>query len=227
MRTINEHLVNVFEDGELTRAATIRKFGIVRFEGQREVARESEHYGLPTILAVGYRVRSSRGTQFRQSATARLTEYLVKGFTIDDKRLENPPGKGHTDYVDELRERIRDIRASERRGYLRVREILALAADYKPTEPDTQLFFQLVQNQLHFAAIGKTAPDEKCPESSLREYGSTEPGVRSQGQPRRFTSTVPGTTTTVHWSAVDLTREPSWLSLAPYPKQSPVDWRAV
>ena len=119
VRTINEHLVNVFDEGELTREATIRKFRMVRREGTRDVARDIEHYSLPAILAVGYRVRSARGTQFRQWATARLNEYLVKGFTIDDERLKNPPGKGHTDYFDELLERIRDIRASERRVYLR------------------------------------------------------------------------------------------------------------
>lgn len=106
VRTINEHLVNIFEEGELSRPATIRKFRIVRLEGAREVAREVEHYSLPAILAVGYRVRSSRGTQFRQWATTRLNEYLVKGFAIDDERLKNPPGKGHTDYFDELLERI-------------------------------------------------------------------------------------------------------------------------
>ena len=159
MRTINEHLVNIFEEGELGREATIRKFRIVRLEGAREVAREVEHYSLPAILAVGYRVRSQRGTQFRQWATSRLNEYLVKGFTMDDERLKNPPGKGHTDYFDELLERIRDIRASERRVYLRVREIFALAADYSPSEPETQAFFQTVQNKLHFAATGKTAPE--------------------------------------------------------------------
>jgi len=159
VRTINEHLVNIFGEGELSREATIRKFRMVRLEGTREVAREVEHYSLPAILAIGYRVRSPRGTQFRQWATARLSEYLVKGFTMDDERLKNPPGKGHTDYFDELLERIRDIRASERRVYLRVREILALAADYSPSEPEAQVFFQAVQNKLHFAATGKTAPE--------------------------------------------------------------------
>ena len=159
VRTINEHLVNIFEEGELSREATIRKFRIVRREGKREVTRDVEHYSLPTILAVGYRVRSRRGTQFRQWATERLSEYLVKGFTMEDERLKNPPGKGHTDYFDELLERIRDIRASERRVYLRVREILALAADYAPSEPETQAVFQAIQNKLHFAATGKTAPE--------------------------------------------------------------------
>jgi len=159
VRTINEHLVNIYEEGELQREATIRKFRIVRREGSREVAREVEHYSLEVILAVGYRVRSPLGTQFRQWATARLKEYLVKGFTMDDERLKNPPGKGHVDYFDELLERIRDIRASERRVYLRVREILALAADYDPAEPDTQVFFQTIQNKLHFAATGRTAAE--------------------------------------------------------------------
>jgi hypothetical protein len=159
VRTINEHLANIYDEGELPREATLRKFRIVRQEGSRDVSREIEHYSLPAILAVGYRVRSPRGTQFRQWATARLSEYLLKGFTMDDERLKNPPGPGAPDYFDELLERIRDIRASERRVYLRVREILALAADYSPTEPETQEFFKVIQNKLHFAATGKTAPE--------------------------------------------------------------------
>jgi hypothetical protein len=159
VRTINEHLVNLFEEGELSREATIRKFRIVRREGSRDVSRSIEHYSLPAILAVGYRVRSQRGTQFRQWATERLEEYLVKGFTMDDERLKNPSGPGHRDYFDEMLERIRDIRASERRMYLRIREIFALAADYSPSDAETQLFFQTIQNKLHFAATGKTAPE--------------------------------------------------------------------
>ncbi len=157
--TINEHLKGIYSEGELPVEATIRKFRIVRSEGTRRVTREIEHYGLEAILAVGYRVRSQRGTQFRQWATARLKEYLVKGFTMDDERLKNPPGKGHVDYFDELLERIRDIRASERRVYLRVREILALAANYDPSEPQTQVFFQTIQNKLHFATTGRTAAE--------------------------------------------------------------------
>jgi len=120
--TVNEHLKNIYDEAELTPEATIRKFRIVRREGQRDVARLIEHYNLDAILAVGYRVRSERGTQFRRWATERLREYLVKGFTMDDERLKNPPvqGSGVPDYFDELLERIRDIRASERRMYLRV-----------------------------------------------------------------------------------------------------------
>jgi hypothetical protein len=159
VRTVNEHLVNIFDEGELDRAATIRKFRIVRLEGSRTVEREIEHYRLEAILAVGYRVRSPRGTQFRQWATARLSEFLVKGFTMDDERLKNPPGPGIPDYFDELLERIRDIRASEQRMYLRVREIFALAADYSPNEAETHRVFQIIQNKLHFAVTGRTAPE--------------------------------------------------------------------
>lgn len=161
VRTINEHLQNIFEEGELDRNRTIRKFRIVRREGQRQVAREIEHYNLEAILAVGYRVRSDRGMQFRNWATERLKEYLIKGFIMDDQRLKNPPveGSGVPDYFDELLERIRDIRASERRVYLRVREIFALAGDYDPSRASTTEFFQAIQNKLHFAATGMTAPE--------------------------------------------------------------------
>jgi len=120
--TVNEHLKGIYAEAELQPMATIRKFRIVRTEGGRQVSREIEHYSLEAILAVGYRVRSQRGVQFRQWATARLKEYLVKGFVLDDERLKNPPGPGVPDYFDDLLERIRDIRASERRMYLRVRE---------------------------------------------------------------------------------------------------------
>lgn len=158
-QNVTLHLKAIYEEGELDEAATCKEYLQVRSEGGREVRRMLRHYSLPAILAVGYRVRSQRGTLFRQWATARLSEYLVKGFTMDDERLRNPPGPGVPDYFDELLERIRDIRASERRMYLRVREILALAADYQPTEAQTQLVFQTIQNKLHFAATGKTAPE--------------------------------------------------------------------
>ncbi len=144
VRTINEHLMNIFEEGELGREATIRKFRIVRHEGARQVAREVEHYNLEAILAVGYRVRSHRGTQFRQWATARLIEYLVKGFTMDDERLKNPPGKGQKDYFDEQLERIRDIRSSERRFYQKVFDIYATSVDYTPNTGLSQQFFATV-----------------------------------------------------------------------------------
>lgn len=157
--TVNEHLKGLVADGEIDTNATIRSFRIVRSEGSREVAREIEHYSLPAILAVGYRVRSHRGTQFRQWATARLTEYLVKGFTIDDERLKNPPGKGQTDYFDELLERIRDIRSSERRFYQKVLDIYATSVDYTPNTERSQDFFATVQNKMHWATHGHTAAE--------------------------------------------------------------------
>lgn len=161
VRTINEHLQNLFEEGELAAEATIRKFRMVRSEGGRQVQRTIDHYNLDAILAVGYRVRSTRGTQFRRWATERLREYLVQGFAIDDERLKNPPvaNSAIPDRFDELLERIRDIRASERRMYLRVREIFAMAADYAPTLQETTRFFQVIQNKLHFSVTGKTAPE--------------------------------------------------------------------
>ena len=181
VRTINEHLQNIFEDDELSLGATIRKFRIVRQEGRREVARVIDHYNLDAILAVGYRVRSLRGVQFRQWATERLREYLVKGFVMDDERLRNPPvaGSAVPDYFDELLERIRDIRASERRMYLRVKEIFAMAADYVPSAPDTNAFFAIMQNKLHYAATGLTAAeliarraDHTRPNMGLRTWKS-------------------------------------------------------
>jgi hypothetical protein len=125
VRTVNEHLKNLYAELELAPEATIRKFRIVREEGPRSVSRAIDHYNLEAILAVGFRVKSPRGTQFRRWANSRLQEYLVKGFAIDDERLKNPPVPGASvvpDYFDELLERIRDIRASERRMYLRVKE---------------------------------------------------------------------------------------------------------
>lgn len=159
--TVSEHLKAIFGDRELDPGATVRKLRIVRSEGGRDVARLIDHYSLDAILAVGYRVRSPRGTQFRQWATARLGEFLVKGFTMDDERLKHPPapGLGVPDYFDELLERIRDIRASEARMYLRVREIFALAADYDAGRPDVAVFFKVIQNKLHFATTGKTAAE--------------------------------------------------------------------
>ncbi len=160
VRTINEHLGNIFEEGELDPDSVIRNFRTTASDGKSYAVK---HYNLEAILAVGYRVRSQRGTQFRRWATERLQEYLVKGFTMDDKRLKHPPrpGSGLTDYFDELLERIRDIRASEARMYLRVREIFALAGDYLPSDPETTTFFQIMQNKLHFAATGLTAAEIK------------------------------------------------------------------
>lgn len=155
VRTINEHLQNVFDEGEVATDSAIRNFRITAADGK---AYDVKHYNLDAILAVGYRVHSPRGTAFRQWATARLREYLVKGFVLDDKRLKNP-GPGVPDYFDEVLARIRDIRSAERRMYLQVRNVFALAADYQQDEQETQRFFQIIQNKLHFAATGKTAPE--------------------------------------------------------------------
>jgi hypothetical protein len=152
-------LKGVFAEGELTAVATIRNFRIVRLEGRREVARDIEHYNLDAILAVGFRVRGHRGTQFRQWAIGRLNEYLVKGFTMDDERLKNPPGKGQKDYFDEQLERIRDIRSSERRFYQKVLDIYATSVDYTPDTEVSQRFFATVQNKMHWATHGHTAAE--------------------------------------------------------------------
>lgn len=164
VRTINEHLGNIFGEGELDPGSVIRNFRITASDGK---SYDVKHYNLEAILAVGYRVRSQRGTQFRRWATERLQEYLVKGFTMDDERLKHPPrdSSGVADYFDELLERIRDIRASEARMYLRVREIFALASDYRPSHPETTTFFQIIQNKLHFAATGLTAAEIKMQRS--------------------------------------------------------------
>jgi hypothetical protein len=154
---INIHIGNVLEEHELSAEATIKEYLIVRREGARQVRRPVRHYNLDMILAVGYRVRSPRGVMFRQWATERLREYLIKGFTLDDERL-----KGHdrlADYFDELLARIREIRASEARVYQRIREILALASDYREGEEETQVFFAGVQNKMHYAAAGMTAAE--------------------------------------------------------------------
>lgn len=160
-QNITLHLKALYAEGELEVGPTCKDYLQVRIEGSRRVRRTVGFYNLDAILAVGYRVRSPRGTQFRQWATERLREYLVKGFTMDDERLKNPPveGSGVPDYFDELLERIRDIRASERRMYLRVKEIFALAADYDSKRTETGAFFKIIQNKLHFAATGKTAAE--------------------------------------------------------------------
>ncbi len=156
---INLHLRAIYAEGELTAEATIKSHLIVRLEGSRQVSRPVMHYSLPAILAVGFRVRSHRGTQFRQWATARLSEYLVKGFAMDDERLKNPPGSGQKDYFDELLERIRDIRSSERRFYQKVLDIYATSVDYAADTEMSQQFFATVQNKMHWATHGHTAAE--------------------------------------------------------------------
>lgn len=158
VKTANEHLSGIYADGELDVAATIRKFRIVQREGSRDVTRTIEHYNLDAILAVGYRVRSARGTAFRRWATARLGELLVKGFTLDDARLKEGRTLG-ADYFDELLERVRDIRASERLFYQKITDIYATSVDYDPNSAVSQTFFATVQNKLHWAIHGRTAAE--------------------------------------------------------------------
>ena len=161
VNTINYHIKEIYECGELDREATIRKFRIVRMEGRRQVARQVDFYNLDMIISVGYRVKSLIATRFRIWATERLKEYIVMGFTMDDERLKNPPVAGSfaPDYFDEMLERIRDIRASERRMYIRVQEIFAMATDYEPSLAETTRFFSIIQNKLHYAATGMTAAE--------------------------------------------------------------------
>lgn len=158
---VSLHLKNIYVEGELEEPATSEEFSVVRKEGSRSVRRRLMFYNLDAIISVGYRVKSLIATRFRIWATERLREYIVKGFTMDDERLKNPPVKNSMipDYYDEMLERIRDIRASERRMYLRVREIFAIAADYNPTWSETTRFFSIIQNKLHFAATGMTAAE--------------------------------------------------------------------
>ena len=156
VRTINEHIQNIFEEGELSPDSVIRKFRITAADGKTY---DTQHYNLDVIISVGYRVKSHRGTQFRIWATQRLREYLVKGFTMDDERLKNPPGKDQKDYFDEQLARIRDIRSSERRFYQKVLDIYATSADYTPNTEISQQFFATVQNKMHWATHGQTAAE--------------------------------------------------------------------
>ena len=156
--SVNEHLANIYAEGELDREATIRSFRIVQREGARDVARSIDHYSLDAILAVGYRVRSARGTAFRQWATAQLRDLLVKGFVLDDERLKEGRTIG-ADYFDELLERIRDIRASERMFYQKITDIFATSIDYDRDHTISRDFFATVQNKLHFAIHGRTAAE--------------------------------------------------------------------
>ena len=156
--SVSEHISNIFKDGELEPEATVRKFRTVQTEGTRQVTRERDCYNLDMILAVGYRVRSTVGMHFRRWASGVLTEYMKKGFALNDERLRNPQEFG-ADYFDELLERIRDIRASEKRVYQKVKEIFALSVDYDSKSPIAQNFFKSVQNKLEYAATGHTAPE--------------------------------------------------------------------
>ena len=155
---ISKHLGNIYDSGELEREATVSILETVRREGSRNVKRKLEYYNLDAIIAVGYRVNSYQATQFRIWATKTLKEFIIKGFVLDDERLKQGKHFGR-DYFDELLERIREIRASERRFYQKITDIYALSADYDKNAPVTQEFFATVQNKLHWAITGKTAAE--------------------------------------------------------------------
>ena len=156
---ISKHLSNIFEEGELFKEATVSKMEIVQMEGNRKVKREPEFYNLDAIIAVGYRVNSKKATRFRQWATKTLKEYITKGFVLNDDMIKNgkPFGK---DYFDELLERIREIRASERRAYQKITDVFEQCSyDYDKNSDITKAFYAFVQNKLHFAVTGKTAAE--------------------------------------------------------------------
>ena len=175
--TISRHIANIFDEHEVEEKSNLRFMQIANSD--KPVA----FYSLNVILAVGFRVRSSRGTEFRRWANTTLRDYLQKGFLIDDERLKNPDGR--PDYFDELLARIRDIRASEKRFYQKLRDLFALSVDYDKTEKETQLFFADIQNKLIFAVTGKTAADlifaradATAPNMALTSWGGAR--VRAQ-----------------------------------------------
>lgn len=153
---ISEHIKNIFNERELTKEATVRKFRTVQNEGNRQVSREVDYYNLDMIISLGYRIKSSIATQFRIWATERIKEYIIKGFTIDDERLKQ---NGGGNYWKELLDRIRDIRSSEKVLYRQVLDLYATSYDYNAKAPETIEFFKVVQNKLHFAAHGHTASE--------------------------------------------------------------------
>lgn len=188
VNTINYHLKEIFKSGELQELATIRKIRIVQKEGNRDVARDVDFYNLDAIIAVGYRVNSFQATQFRVWATKTLREFIIKGFVLDDERLKQGKRFGK-DYFDELLDRIREIRASERRFYLKITDIYEQCSiDYNKDAEITQKFFKTVQNKLHFAISGKTAAqiiaeraDAKKPNMGLQTFKNAPHGKVLKG----------------------------------------------
>lgn len=158
VRTVNEHLSNIYNSGELTEEATVRNFRIVRQEGSRQVTRSIRHYNLDAIISVGYRVNSIRATQFRQWATGILRDFTLRGYLIDRERMEAGEILGE-DYFEQLLQEVREIRLSERRFYQKITDIYATAVDYDAKAPTTRAFFATVQNKLHYAVHGHTAAE--------------------------------------------------------------------
>jgi len=155
-RTISEHISNIFNEGELEKSSTVRKFRTVQTEGNREVERELDHYNLDIIISVGYRVKSVQGTQFRIWATQRLKEYIIKGFTLNDDRFKSGSSMN---YFNELQNRIREIRLSEKFFYQKIKDIYATSIDYDPKDEKTIEFFKIVQNKLLWAISEQTAAE--------------------------------------------------------------------
>ena len=156
-QNITMHLKNIYSEGELTEEATCKEFLQVQYEGKRQVRRKQKFYNLDAIISVGYRIKSHIATKFRQWATQRIREYIVKGFVLDDERLKNPDLP--FDYFEELLQRIQDIRTSEKRFYRKITDIYATSVDYDPTNEMSINFFQTVQNKMHWAITGKTAAE--------------------------------------------------------------------
>ena len=178
-QNVNLHIQNIFNEGELLPEATVKKSLTVQNEGTREVRRQLTYYNLDVIISVGYRIKSIIATHFRQWATQRLREYIIKGFVLDDDRLKN---LGGVNYWKELLERIRDIRSSEKVMYRQVLDLYATASDYNPKSPESIEFFKIVQNKLHYAAYGHTASetiyfrvDSNKPFAGLTNFKGDEP----------------------------------------------------
>jgi hypothetical protein len=188
--TISEHIKNVFDEGELNQEATVRKFRTVQTEGDREVERDIEYYNLEAIISVGYRVKSNNGTQFRIWATKRLSEYIVKGFTMNDDLLKEAGGGN---YFEELLARIRDIRSSEKIFWRKVLDIYATSVDYDPKAEVSQRFFKTIQNKMHWAAHGQTAAeviysriDAALPFLSLNTFKGEYPTKQEVGVAKKY-----------------------------------------
>ena len=185
-----EHIKHIYEEGELDEILTCRNFRQVRKEGNREVTRQIPHYNLDMIISLGYRIKSVIATRFRQWATKRLKEYMIKGFTIDDERLK---GNGGGNYWKELLDRIRDIRSSEKVLYRQVLDLYATSVDYNPHSEESVRFFKIVQNKLHYAAHGHTAAeviyqraDAQKPFMGLTSFSGELPALKDIGIAKNY-----------------------------------------